>query len=156
MTYDQQTGNVVLTINQIGPGDEGEYTCSARNQYGEAICSVFIQPEGKIKFQFSKYIYVSIYVKTCWVFIGHTVQIPQGTYGSQRVQQTQNTLYTNNYSNIEEVNNHINRIEYINNKSLLIIYHCYHNYCHVRRVNNYFQYDLKGFQSRYFRIPITP
>jgi len=47
MTYDQQTGNVVLTINQIGPGDEGEYTCSARNQYGEAICSVFIQPEGK-------------------------------------------------------------------------------------------------------------
>lgn len=48
MTYDQQTGNVVLTINQIGPGDEGEYTCSARNQYGEAICSVFIQPEGKI------------------------------------------------------------------------------------------------------------
>lgn len=47
MTYDQQTGNVVLTINHIGPGDEGEYTCSARNQYGEAICSVFIQPEGK-------------------------------------------------------------------------------------------------------------
>lgn len=60
MTYDQQTGNVVLTINQIGPGDEGEYTCSARNQYGEAICSVFIQPEGKIKLQFSKYIYVSV------------------------------------------------------------------------------------------------
>jgi len=49
MTYDQQTGNVVLTINHIGPGDEGEYTCSARNQYGEAICSVFIQPEGKKK-----------------------------------------------------------------------------------------------------------
>jgi len=49
MTYDQQTGNVVLTINQIGPGDEGEYTCSARNQYGEAICSVFIQPEGNMK-----------------------------------------------------------------------------------------------------------
>lgn len=50
MIYDQQTGNVVLTINQIGPGDEGEYTCSARNQYGEAICSVFIQPEGKMRF----------------------------------------------------------------------------------------------------------
>lgn len=33
-------------INQIGPGDEGEYTCTARNQYGEAICSVHIQPEG--------------------------------------------------------------------------------------------------------------
>ncbi|XP_050422457.1 titin isoform X5 [Adelges cooleyi] len=79
MMYDQQTGNVVLTINHIGPGDEGEYTCSARNQYGEAICSVFIQPEG------------------------HTVQqIPQNKYGSQRVQQTQNTLYSNNYHTLEE------------------------------------------------------
>lgn len=38
-----------------------------------------------------------------YLSIGHAVQIPQGTYGSQRVQQTQNTLYTNNYSNIEEV-----------------------------------------------------
>ncbi|XP_044003588.1 titin isoform X2 [Aphidius gifuensis] len=46
MSYDEQTGTVTLQINQIGPGDEGEYTCSARNQYGEAICSVFIQPEG--------------------------------------------------------------------------------------------------------------
>ncbi|KAJ9574747.1 hypothetical protein L9F63_008061, partial [Diploptera punctata] len=46
MTYDEATGNVTLLINHIGPGDEGEYTCTARNQYGEAICSVFIQPEG--------------------------------------------------------------------------------------------------------------
>lgn len=42
----------------------------------------------------------------CWISTGHTVQIPQGTYGSQRVQQTQNTLYTNNYSNIEEVSHY--------------------------------------------------
>jgi hypothetical protein len=46
MTYNQTTGDVTLTINQIGPGDEGEYTCRARNAVGEAICSVFIQPEG--------------------------------------------------------------------------------------------------------------
>lgn len=46
MTYEEQTGNVSLLINKIGPGDEGEYTCTARNQYGEAICSVYIQPEG--------------------------------------------------------------------------------------------------------------
>ena len=46
MKYDDRSGNVSLLINQIGPGDEGEYTCTARNQYGEAICSVFIQPEG--------------------------------------------------------------------------------------------------------------
>lgn len=42
-------------------------------------------------------------ILTYLIFIGHTIQLPQGTYGSQRVQQTQNTLYTNNYSNIEEV-----------------------------------------------------
>lgn len=47
MRYEEQTGNVSLLINKIGPGDEGEYTCTARNQYGEAICSVYIQPEGK-------------------------------------------------------------------------------------------------------------
>lgn len=48
MGYDEQTGNVSLLIKQIGPGDEGEYTCTARNRYGEAICSVYIQPEGMI------------------------------------------------------------------------------------------------------------
>lgn len=46
MSYNEQTGDVSLLIKQIGPGDEGEYTCTARNQYGEAICSVYIQPEG--------------------------------------------------------------------------------------------------------------
>jgi len=46
MSYNEATGDVSLLINQIGPGDEGEYTCTARNQYGEAICSVYIQPEG--------------------------------------------------------------------------------------------------------------
>lgn len=35
MSYDNNTGVVTLQINQIGPGDEGEYTCSAKNQYGE-------------------------------------------------------------------------------------------------------------------------
>ena len=34
-------------ISRIGPGDEGEYTCLAKNQYGEAICTVYIQPEGE-------------------------------------------------------------------------------------------------------------
>ncbi|XP_011704408.1 PREDICTED: titin [Wasmannia auropunctata] len=46
MSYNENSGIVILQINQIGPGDEGEYTCSAKNQYGEAICSVYIQPEG--------------------------------------------------------------------------------------------------------------
>lgn len=47
MSYNENTGDVSLLINQIGPGDEGEYTCTARNQFGEAICSVYIQPEGQ-------------------------------------------------------------------------------------------------------------
>lgn len=37
MSYDDNTGVVTLQINQIGPGDEGEYTCSAKNQYGERV-----------------------------------------------------------------------------------------------------------------------
>uniref|UniRef100_A0A182T5U3 Ig-like domain-containing protein n=1 Tax=Anopheles maculatus TaxID=74869 RepID=A0A182T5U3_9DIPT len=45
LSYNPATGAVSLLINQIGPGDEGEYTCKARNAVGEAICSVFIQPE---------------------------------------------------------------------------------------------------------------
>ncbi|CAH0765342.1 unnamed protein product [Bemisia tabaci] len=49
MRYEQQTGNVSLLIRKVGPGDEGEYVCSARNQYGEAICAVFIQPEGQLQ-----------------------------------------------------------------------------------------------------------
>lgn len=54
MTYNQTTGDVTLMINQIGPGDEGEYTCRARNAVGEAICSVFIQPEGFPQTQFQQ------------------------------------------------------------------------------------------------------
>lgn len=46
LSYNDRTGDITLQINQIGPGDEGEYTCTARNQYGEAICSVYISPEG--------------------------------------------------------------------------------------------------------------
>lgn len=59
MKYDEQTGNVTLMINQIGPGDEGEYTCTARNPWGEAICSVYIQPEGKND-------YILYYKKNCY------------------------------------------------------------------------------------------
>lgn len=52
MSYNENTGDVSLLINHIGPGDEGEYTCTARNPFGEAICSVYIQPEGQPMPQF--------------------------------------------------------------------------------------------------------
>jgi len=46
MKYDEQTGKILLQINQIGPGDEGDYVCVATNSYGQAVCTVSIQPEG--------------------------------------------------------------------------------------------------------------
>ncbi|CAG0878668.1 unnamed protein product [Darwinula stevensoni] len=49
MKYDEQTGKVSLLISIIGPGDEGEYTCKATNQYGEAVCTVYIQPEAQYR-----------------------------------------------------------------------------------------------------------
>ena len=45
MVYDDASGKVSLQIRGIGPGDEGEYTCTALNPYGEAICTVYISPE---------------------------------------------------------------------------------------------------------------
>jgi len=45
MVYDASNGKVSLQIRAIGPGDEGEYTCTALNPYGEAICTVYISPE---------------------------------------------------------------------------------------------------------------
>lgn len=54
LSYNPSSGLVSLLINQIGPGDEGEYTCKARNAVGEAICSVFIQPEGMPAPQFQQ------------------------------------------------------------------------------------------------------
>ena len=45
MVYDDYSGKVSLQIRTIGPGDEGEYTCTALNPYGEAICTVYISPE---------------------------------------------------------------------------------------------------------------
>lgn len=47
MEYEKSTGKVSLMISTIGPGDEGEYTCTAVNKFGEAICTVYIQPEGE-------------------------------------------------------------------------------------------------------------
>jgi len=46
MQYEPTSGKVSLLISRIGPGDEGEYTCTAINKFGEAICTVYIQPEG--------------------------------------------------------------------------------------------------------------
>ena len=54
MVYDENSGKVSLMIKSIGPGDEGEYTCTALNPYGEAICTVYISPEATKQVKKSK------------------------------------------------------------------------------------------------------
>lgn len=93
MNYNENTGEVSLLINQIGPGDEGEYTCTAKNQFGEAICSVFIQPEGQ-------------------------PMPPQGVHKQYEIntnlnQQTQKSTYSNGYSyNLIEEEFKVDTFEY--------------------------------------------
>lgn len=45
MNYQPHTGRIQLHIHTINAQDQGEYTCCARNDYGDAVCTVFIQPE---------------------------------------------------------------------------------------------------------------
>lgn len=93
MSYNDRTGDVSLLIKHIGPGYEGEYTCNARNHYGEAICSVFIQPEGEpvaahqAASQQSSYKHVSESVE----------HRSYGTYGfsNEQNQQSKGVSYTN-------------------------------------------------------------
>lgn len=101
MSYNEQTGDVSLLIKQIGPGDEGEYTCTARNQYGEAICSVYIQPEGvpvptQRASQQQSYRHVSESVE-------HKSYGTQG-YTSEQSRQSQKYAYTNGseFSSVED------------------------------------------------------
>ena len=52
--YDEKSGKVTLVIDNLGPGDEGQYECRADNTYlhywGENNnCSHYINPEVKHK-----------------------------------------------------------------------------------------------------------
>ena len=38
--YDEKTGRVCLIIEDLGPGDEGEYQCRADNPYGDSTCTI--------------------------------------------------------------------------------------------------------------------
>lgn len=102
MSYNEQTGDVALLIKQIGPGDEGEYTCTARNQYGEAICSVYIQPEGvpapaQHAAHHQSYRHVSESVE-------HKSYGTQGGFSNEQSRQSQKVAYTNgtDHSSIED------------------------------------------------------
>jgi len=43
--YDEKTGRVCLVIEDLGPGDEGDYQCRADNPYGDSTCTITINPE---------------------------------------------------------------------------------------------------------------
>merc|ERR1719193_1949393 len=43
--YDEKSGKVTLVIENLGPGDEGQYECRADNPYGDSTCTIAITPE---------------------------------------------------------------------------------------------------------------
>eukprot|EP00088_Acartia_fossae_P016290 TRINITY_DN19111_c0_g1_i1.p1 TRINITY_DN19111_c0_g1~~TRINITY_DN19111_c0_g1_i1.p1 ORF type:complete len:168 (-),score=16.29 TRINITY_DN19111_c0_g1_i1:82-585(-) len=48
-SYDPRNGRVTLMLSDVGPGDEGVYTCTASNPYGETSCSINLCAEGEKK-----------------------------------------------------------------------------------------------------------
>jgi len=44
-SFDPANGRVTLMLSDVGPGDEGIYTCTASNPYGESTCSINLNPE---------------------------------------------------------------------------------------------------------------
>jgi len=47
VSFEPSKGSVTLMLSDVGPGDEGVYTCTAINPYGESTCTLNLDPEGK-------------------------------------------------------------------------------------------------------------
>ena len=45
LDHDPESGSVSLIIRNLGPGDEGQYCCSAGNAYGSVSVTLNISPE---------------------------------------------------------------------------------------------------------------
>ena len=43
--YNEETGRVTLVIENLGPGDEGQYECRADNPYGDSTCTILLRQE---------------------------------------------------------------------------------------------------------------
>ena len=41
--HDQKSGKVTLVIENLGPGDEGQYECRADNPYGDSTCTIVVR-----------------------------------------------------------------------------------------------------------------
>lgn len=44
-SYDPASGRIGLTIRDLGPGDEGDYTCKVRNDYGSISATLSVNPD---------------------------------------------------------------------------------------------------------------
>lgn len=56
--YQDTEGVCKLSINEVFPEDEGQYTCEAVNALGEAVCATSLIVEGKIIFSTYKFLSV--------------------------------------------------------------------------------------------------
>ena len=45
LEHDQQTGLVKFTIQNLGPGDEGNYCCTVKNDYGSVSATLTVKAE---------------------------------------------------------------------------------------------------------------
>ena len=46
--YDEKTGKVTLVIDDLGPGDEGQYECRADNPYGDSTCTIMVSKQSRL------------------------------------------------------------------------------------------------------------
>ena len=44
-TYDPKSGHITLLIQDIGPGDEGQYSCTVSNEYGSITANLNVNPD---------------------------------------------------------------------------------------------------------------
>ena len=46
LSYDQDSGKISLVIRNLGPGDEGTYSCTVSNPYGKTTATLSVNPDG--------------------------------------------------------------------------------------------------------------
>ena len=47
LSYEVETGRISLVIKELGPGDEGTYSCTVFNAYGKTTATLSVNPDGQ-------------------------------------------------------------------------------------------------------------